>query len=182
MARYSSALHPTLYFIGVSTGQSSIMRVFPAWAQQLGLVDAKIAGIDFPLHAEPAAYRQAVAFIKQDPLSLGALVTTHKIDLYDACRDLFDEVDPHVALMGEASCLSKRDGRLIAHAKDPITAGLALDGFLPEGHFAGTGAEVFAIGAGGSAIAITWHLMRHPRQGRDRCTPGLCPGRNRGRQ
>ena len=49
-----------------------------------------IKGIDFPLHAEPDAYRDAVSFIKEDPLSLGALVTTHKIDLYKACRDLFD--------------------------------------------------------------------------------------------
>ena len=29
-----------------------------------------IKGIDFPLHADPAAYREAVAFIKADPLSL----------------------------------------------------------------------------------------------------------------
>ena len=157
------AKRPTLYFIGVSTGSSSIMRVFPAWAEFLGLERAAIQGIDFPLHAEPSRYREAVAFIKSDPLSLGALVTTHKIDLYDACRDLFDVVDPHAALMGEASCLSKRDGRLIAHAKDPITGGLTLDGFLPEDHFARTGAEVFVMGAGGSAIAMTWHLMRRAR-------------------
>jgi len=162
-APYEPATRPTLYFIGVSTCSSSIMRVFPAWAEFLGLKDAAIKGIDFPLHAEPARYREAVAFIKADPLSLGALVTTHKIDLYNACRDLFDLVDPHAALMGETSCLSKRDGRLICHAKDPISSGLTLDGFLPDNHFATTGAEVFAIGAGGSTIAITWHLMRRAR-------------------
>jgi shikimate 5-dehydrogenase len=157
------ATRPTLYFVGVSTGSSSIMRVFPAWADLLGLQEAAIQGIDFPLHAEPARYREAVAFIKADPLSLGALVTTHKIDLYEACRDLFDVIDPHAALMGEASCLSKRDGRFIAHAKDPITGGLTLDGFLPKDHFARTGAEAFVMGAGGSAIALTWHLMRRSR-------------------
>jgi shikimate 5-dehydrogenase len=162
-APYVPADRPTLYFIGVSTGSSTIMRVFPAWAGFLGLRDAVIRGFDFPLHAEPARYRAAVAFIKADPLSQGALVTTHKIDLYAACRDLFDLIDPHAALMGEASCLSKRDGRLVCHAKDPITAGLTLDGFLPEGHFARTGAEVFVMGAGGSAIAMTWHLMRRSR-------------------
>lgn len=153
---------PTLYFIGVTTGQSSIMRVFPAWARHLGL-DAVIKGIDFPLHADPAAYRAAVAFIAGDPLSKGALVTTHKIDLFKACRDLFDVVDPHAALMEETSCLSKPDGRLACHAKDPISSGLAVDGFLPSGHFARTGADVFAIGAGGSGIALTWHLMRRAR-------------------
>ena len=161
--QFQPATRPTLTFIGVTTGQSSIMRVFPAWARHLGLGDAAITGMDFPLHADPAAYRAAVAFIKADPLSLGALVTTHKIDLFKACRDLFDTVDPHAALMGETSCLSKRDGRLACHAKDPISAGLALDGFLPPDHFARTGAEVFAMGAGGSTIAMTWHLMRRER-------------------
>jgi len=159
----SPAIRPTLYFIGVTTGSSSIMKVFPAWAAVLGLKDAMIQGIDFPLHAPAERYREAVAFIKADPLSLGALITTHKIDLFEACRDLFDEIDPLAALMSEASCLSKRNGRLVAHAKDPITGGLTLDGFLPRDHFARTGAELFVIGAGGSAIAITWHLMRRAR-------------------
>jgi len=87
--------------------------------------------------------------------------------LYHACRDQFDEVDPHARFMGETSCLSKRNGRLICHAKDPISSGLTLDGFLPERHFQRTSAEVFAMGAGGSTIAITWHLMQRSR-GADR--------------
>ncbi|MEM8552498.1 MAG: shikimate dehydrogenase, partial [Pseudomonadota bacterium] len=64
---------------------------------------------------------------------------------------------------GETSCLSKRDGKLVCHAKDPITSGLAIDGFLEPDYFAKTGAEVFAMGAGGSTIALTWHLMRTVR-------------------
>lgn len=158
----SPATRPTLYFIGVSTGQSSIMRVFPAWAAHLGL-DAEIKGIDFPLHADPAAYREAVEFIRDDPMSAGALVTTHKIDLFKACHDLFDVIDPHAAFMDETSCISKANGKLICHAKDPISSGLSLDGFLPPDHFAKTGAEVFSMGAGGSTIALTWHLMRQER-------------------
>lgn len=163
MMRLQAATRPTIYFIGVTTGSSSIMRVFPRWAQFLGLKDAQIRSIDFQPHADPGAYREAVQFIMGDPLSLGALVTTHKIDLYHACRDLFDEVDFFAALMGETSCLSKRDGRLVCHAKDPISSGLALDGFLPEQHFARTGAELLSMGAGGSTIALTWHLMRRER-------------------
>ena len=77
---YKPADQRTMYFIGVTTGKSSIMRVFPNWAAQLGL-DAVIQGIDLPLHDEPERYREVVWFIKDDPLSLGALVTTHKIDL-----------------------------------------------------------------------------------------------------
>jgi shikimate 5-dehydrogenase len=114
-------------------------------------------------HDSPDRYRAVVEFIRDDPLSLGALVTTHKLDLFAAARDLFDEIDPHARLMEETSCLSKRDGRLICHAKDPISSGLALDGFLPGRHFARTGAEVFSMGAGGSTIALTWHLAQATR-------------------
>lgn len=156
------AVRPTLYFIGVTTAKSSIMRVFPAWADALG-IDAAIVGLDFPLRADPDAYRAAVVFIRDDPQSRGALVTTHKLDLFEACRDLFAVIDPHAALMRETSCLSKRDGRLVCHAKDPISSGLALDGFLPPDHFARTGGEVFAMGAGGSTIALAWHLRQPAR-------------------
>ena len=160
---YSPATRPTFYFIGVTTGQSSIMKVFPAWAEYLGLGDVEIKGIDFPAHDMPENYREAVNFLKNDPLSLGALVTTHKLDLFQACKDMFDVIDPHATLMAETSCISKRDGQLICKAKDPISSGLSLDGFLPEDHFANTGAELFSMGAGGSTIALTWHLMQEIR-------------------
>ena len=157
---------PTFYFIGVTTGKSSIMKVFPEWAKHLGLGEVAMKGIDLKPHDTVENYRAVVRFLKEDPLSLGALVTTHKLDLFAACRDLFDEIDPHASLMQETSCLSKRGGRLICHAKDPISSGLAIDGFLRPGHFL-DGAEVFSMGAGGSTIALTWHLMQASR-GADR--------------
>jgi shikimate 5-dehydrogenase len=154
---------PTLYFIGVTTGSSSIQRVFPAWARQLGL-DAVLQGIDLPLHAPADHYRRVVEFIRDDPASMGALVTTHKIDLYQATEDLFDHRDSFAELMGETSCLSKRDGELVCHAKDPISSGLALDALIPPGHWSGRpDATAVAMGAGGSTIAISWHLTQRSR-------------------
>jgi shikimate 5-dehydrogenase len=178
--KYPPALRPTFYFIGVTTAQSSIMRVFPEWARFLGLGDVEIKGIDFSPHSSPEAYREAVEFLKHDPLSLGALVTTHKIDLYAACKDLFDEIDPYARIMGETSCLSKRGGKFVCHAKDPITSGFALDGFLPHDHFERTGAEVFSMGAGGSTIALTWHLMQRER-GRNRPSKVIVSNRSAAR-
>ncbi len=154
---------PTLYFIGVTTGRSSIQQVFPRWADELGLTGAVLQGIDLPLHAPRDDYRRVVEFIAGDSLSLGALVTTHKIDLYAACADLFDEIDPFARLMGETSCISKRDGRLICHAKDPISSGLALDAFLPAGYWQDPPADALCMGAGGSTIAISWYLSRSER-------------------
>ena len=162
---YTPARQPTLYFIGVTTTQSSIMTVFPAWMKFLGLQDAAIRGMDFPLDAAPEEYHNAVKFIHEDPLSLGALVTTHKISLFQACKDMFDEIDPYARLMGETSCLSKLGGRLVCHAKDPISSGLTIDLMLKPGHFSRSAGEVFCIGAGGSAIAITCHLMQKRHDG-----------------
>jgi len=157
---YIKATQPTFYFIGVTTGKSSIMKVFPEWAKFLDLQDVVIKGIDFKPHDESDAYREAVEFIKNDPLSRGALVTTHKIDLLKACRDFFEELDPHAESMGEISCISKRNGKLIGHAKDPITSGLAIEAFLPSRYWAETSATALLLGAGGSSIAITSYLMQ----------------------
>jgi len=154
---------PTMYFIGVTTGSSSIRTVFPRWAAELGLGDVRLVGIDLPIHAPRERYRRVVDFIARDTLSRGALVTTHKIDLYDACRDMFDEVDPLARLMGETSCLFKRGNRLLCSAKDPISSGLAIEAFLPPGYWRNTGADALLLGAGGSAIAITWFLARPER-------------------
>ncbi len=171
MQRPPAATVPTLHFIGVSTGQSSIMTIFPRWAEALGLGPCAINGIDLPLHAPAEDYREVVSFVREDPGSAGALVTAHKIDLLHAAADLFDALDPHADSLHEVSCLSKRDGRLIGHAKDPISARLALEAIVPDGHWrrfgSNGGADAFLIGAGGAATAITWNLMR-PRHGGDR--------------
>ena len=81
---------PTFYFIGVTTTKSSIMKVFPLWMKVLGRPEVVIEGMDLKIHDTPQAYRAATAQIKYDPLSLGALVPTHKIDLYIAAKDMFD--------------------------------------------------------------------------------------------
>lgn len=167
---FPPADRPTMYFIGVTTGKSSIMQVFPRWAADLGLGGVAIRGIDCQWHDDPAVYRRVVSFIKDDPLSLGALVTTHKIDLLAACRDLFDELDDHATLLGEVSGISKRSAAtrplLCGHAKDPITSGLALEAFLPAGHWERTGADALLLGAGGSSIALSCAML-DPRHGVD---------------
>jgi shikimate 5-dehydrogenase len=150
---------PTLWFLGVTTGSSSIQRVFPAWAGALGL-DAAVRGVDLPPGASAEAYRELVRSLLADPLARGALVTTHKIDLYHACTDLFDEIRPDAARLGEASCLVKAQERLLADATDVTSSALALAAFLPKGHWRQTRAGVLCLGAGGAARAILWHLIQ----------------------
>lgn len=145
-------------FVGVSTGSSSIMKVFPKWAEVLGLPTRNLLGHDLPIDATPAQYVAMVEQIRDDPHHRGALVTTHKMNVFAAASDLFDELDPFAVSCSEISSISKRGDRLIGRAKDPLTVDLALNDFLPADHFARTGAEVVILGAGGSGTALSWAL------------------------
>jgi shikimate dehydrogenase len=155
---------PTFYFIGVTTGKSSIMKVFPLWMKVLGREDVVMEGVDCKIHDEPEAYRKAVAQIKYDPLSLGALVTTHKIDLLTEARDMFEYLDPYAVITSEVSSISKLEGRLEGHAKDPLTSGASLDAIIEKGYFGKTGGHVLCFGAGGSGVATLLHLINKKDQ------------------
>jgi shikimate dehydrogenase len=150
---------PTFYFVGVTTGKSSINKIFPLWMEVLERPEIVLEGIDCKIHDDPEVYRQVVAQIKYDPLSIGALVTTHKIDLLTAARDMFDYLDPYAQITDEVSSISKFDGRLEGHAKDPLTSGSSLDVIVGSDYFGKTGGEVLCFGAGGSAIATLLHLI-----------------------
>src|SRR5699024_7708172 len=99
MTVLNKATQPTMYFIGVTTKKSSIMKLFPLWADALGLKNTVLKGIDIDIHANDEVYQEVVNFIKNDPNSKGALVTTHKIDLFNASKDYFDYLDPHASML-----------------------------------------------------------------------------------
>jgi shikimate 5-dehydrogenase len=147
-----------LAFIGVDTRGSSIMQLFPRWAEILDL-DARIEGWDIRLGAEAATYRDTVWRLAGDLGIAGALVTSHKLDVYRHAGSLFDELDRYAHLCQEVSCVSRRGGRLLGHAKDPITAGLAMEDLLGPGRRLDAAAQVLCLGAGGAGTAITVRLL-----------------------
>lgn len=151
--------HRTLAFVGVTASASSINDVFPRWAQILDLGPVRFEPLDLPLDSDADTYRAVVHRIREDPGYSGALVTTHKVRLLRAARDLFDDLDPYAELCGEVSCIAKHAGRLTGYAKDPITSGRALDDMVAEDHFRTTGGSAVCLGAGGSGLAIAVHLM-----------------------
>lgn len=153
-------------FVGVSTGQSSIMRIFPRWRDILRLgEDIEVQGRDLPVHAPSERYREVVDEIKNDPDHLGGLVTTHKLDLYYATADMFAGVDEYARLCSEVSAIAKRDGKLYGWAKDPISAGKSLESILGTNYFGRTGGHVLCYGAGGSGVAISLYLMTRQDSG-----------------
>ena len=120
--KLEKATRPTMYFIGVTTGSSSIMKVFPEWVKELG-IDTEIKGIDIAIHEKPEVYREVVDFIKHDPLSLGALVTTHKIDkmcIRDRVSTVTDLYQNHLYLLNSDK-ISDYD----KHAMERILKGTA---------------------------------------------------------
>jgi shikimate 5-dehydrogenase len=156
------------HFVGVSTGGSSIMRLFPRWADLLG-IDAGIEGRDIPLDAPPERYRAAIAEIAARPEVRGALVTTHKVAVYRHARDLFAELDRDAVVCEEISCVAKRDGALTGFAKDPVTARRTIEEMVDPNHFAAgsaDGPQVLCLGAGGAGVAVTLALLSLP------CPPG----------
>ena len=159
--------HPTLLFIGVTTGQSSSLRAFPGWADALGLGDAQLLGVDLPLDAAPSDYREVVERIKQTPHLRGALVTTHKLNLLRAARDLFDNLSDDAQLCGEVGAIYKRgqvdEERLLGHAVDPSNAARAMQKFLPAHHWQGD-AQALLLGAGGATTAMIVHWLTQAKE------------------
>jgi shikimate dehydrogenase len=152
---------PAFYFIGVTTGQSSIMKIFPLWMNDLGFGQIRIAGYDIEPRGPREEYRRIVRHIRDEGNAVGGLVTTHKIDIVQAAYDLFTCFDEYALIFGEISCISKKRGLLHGHAKDPISVGLALEAFLPPGYWADhVGAHALIMGAGGSGLALSVFLMK----------------------
>jgi shikimate dehydrogenase len=180
MYSITTKTEPTFYFVGVTTSKSSIMKVFPLWMEVLNRSEIVLEGIDCKIHDDREVYRQVVAQIKYDPLSVGALVTTHKIDLLTAARDMFDYLDPYAQITDEISSISKLEGRLEGHAKDPLTSGSSLDAIIPEGYFSNSGGDILCFGAGGSAIATLLHLINKQNKG-DRPARFVFVNRSQGR-
>ncbi len=154
----------SMLFFGVTTGKSSSLRMFPAWAEILG-INGRLVGLDLPMNAPTGRYREAVARIKRDPLMAGALVTTHKINVLTAARDLFDGLDQDAELCQEVSCIYKRDGQLRGEAVDPINAARSMTHFITPGFWRESRAEILCLGAGGSAVAIVTHFLTRADRG-----------------
>ena len=149
------------WFIGVTTGQSMIMRLFPILAEVLGIQGTRMYGVDLPPGVEGQKIRETVQELRANSDDLGALVTTHKLAVWEEASDLFAKVDEHATRLQEISCISKdKYGKLIGHAKDPITSGKAMESIMGKDHWqAHPKAEAMVLGCGGAGTAIIEQLL-----------------------
>jgi hypothetical protein len=152
-------LMATVIFVGVSTAQSLIHRAFPLWAGHLGL-DAEIAGVDLPVGTGRADYRRLVEDIRGDADCLGAVVTTHKVALFEAAADRFGTLDDLARSCREINAIRHCGEDLRGFARDPVSVGRVLDTIWPSAH-----GEVLCLGCGGTAIALGRHLLARGHRG-----------------
>lgn len=134
------------------------MKIFPHWAEELGLPTKRIVGHDLNPNSSPNEYQKLCREIKEDDKHYGALVTTHKVNIYESCQNIFDELDDYALEFGEISAIAKHQGKYVGSAKDPITVRQALEQIIDEGYFARTNSDVLCLGSGGSGIALTHQL------------------------
>ena len=150
--------NPRILFIGVSTGASRIMDLFPRWASQFG-TSAELVGVDLPLDATRERYRRVVDTIATHDDVLGAVITSHKLTLLAAARDLFSGCDELSHMTREANAISKRGG-LVAHARDPLAIVETFNELWGTRGWPVRDQHVLCFGAGGAATAIALALLQ----------------------
>jgi len=153
IAVVQDGLMATVMFVGVSTAQSLIHRAFPLWAGHLGL-NAEIAVVDLPAGTGRADYRRLLEDIRGDVGCLGAVVTTHKVALFEAAADRFGTLDDLARSCREINAIRHCGEDLKGFARDPVSVGRVLDTIWPAAH-----GEVLCLGCGGTAIALGRHLL-----------------------
>ena len=149
---------PVVNFIGVSTAASRIHGVFPRWARILG-VGAEVVGVDVPVGASADVYREVLESLRESSV-LGAVVTSHKVGLFHAAADAFDELDGVAVECREVNAVRNDAGRLRGYARDPVSVGRVVDEIWPD-----TDAPLLCLGAGGTAIALGRHLLGRGQTG-----------------
>ena len=147
------------YFIGVTTSQSAMAKIFPLWAEALNC-ELEFVGIDLPLDASALHYREAAQRIKDDPLAIGSVVTTHKTRLYEHAYSLFDEFDALSAVTKEVCSITKQENIMKGMAgTDCLSTTLGLKDILDDDYWLNRSADLICLGAGGVARSLALSLL-----------------------
>lgn len=141
-------------FIGVDTHSSRALATVPSWSRQLGTPLA-VTPIDVPLGATRAVFETILDRLEADSAAVGAVITNHKVAMYEAAADRCSLVSADANELRECNVLASRPGGLAAFATDVQSIGAALDRIWPA-----CSAPVVCLGGGGSAAALCLHLLR----------------------
>lgn len=144
----------TLAFLGVTTEQSSVHKTFGPWAECLGW-PLSLEGHNLPVRAAAADYRQFIRYLRGQRGRIGgSLITAHKAAVFDAARDLFDEITPVAQKLGEVGMVYWRDDRLVGDANDAISTQHILRRLLATEAWAAGTRRALILGGGGAGVAV----------------------------
>jgi len=153
-------------FLGVSTAQSIVNRTFLGWAECLG-EELALARTDLPLGSSAADYREYVLRLKAGhPNCVGALITSHKAAVFDAARDLFDNITSAAEALGEVGMVYWRNSRMVGDANDCLSTEMVSRKLLcssPE--WVSSERRALILGGGGAGLALTRTLANDSRIG-----------------
>jgi shikimate 5-dehydrogenase len=148
-----------MYFIGVTTAQSIINKIFPVWKKTLGH-QLELVGIDIPLSGDKEIYRDIVLEMKKSTDIRGALVTTHKIPMYESSKDLFHDLMESSIDFCEIGCIFKRNERLIGEATDVVTVKSAFEEIWQQSkRDSFSSIDACILGCGGAGVALGYALL-----------------------
>lgn len=134
-------------FVGVSTAGSRVHTVFPAWSPLLW-PDTELVGLDLPVTTDAETYRRVIRVLVGNPRIRCAVVTTHKLRLFDAVASnhaLIATTDSLSTLSREINTLDASERR--AFARDPVSLRILLDDLDAN-------RPLLCIGTGGAATAL----------------------------
>jgi shikimate dehydrogenase len=151
-------LEPTMLFVGVSTSKSFVHRVFPSWLKIIGR-DAKLRGVDINLNSPRDVYRNVVRQIESSENLLGALVTSHKANIFDQAADIFSVVGPYARALREVGVIYKQGTQLTCDATDPFSTRKVLNELLSRGYWSQSAAHALILGSGGAGIALAYAIL-----------------------
>jgi shikimate dehydrogenase len=158
LKKIGSVSNPTMLFIGVTTSKSFVHNVFPKWITLMGK-KAELMGVDLALNSPPDLYRDVVDSMRNNGSILGALVTSHKTNIYEHSIDLFHDIDLSSRFLHEVGVIYKNNDRLACGATDPDAQQRVLQKIFPNDYWKNCDAHVMIMGAGGAGVALAYTLL-----------------------
>jgi len=148
-------------FLGVTTRLSAVHRVLDSWSDCLGhrLV---LKSMDLPLKSDATAYCKFVAEVRnrRDNFS-GAVITSHKVGVYEAAANLIDIVTPTARRLGEIGMLYWRQDKLVGDASDSFAILQVAHRLLKTTESWQKGARsVVILGGGGAGVALADSMIQ----------------------
>jgi shikimate dehydrogenase len=143
-----------VWFVGVKTAGSLIHRAIPLWRELLP-APCEVRGVDVEPGSPGARYVELLEELRSSPERVaGAVVSVHKVGMFEAGHHLFADLDPIARACEELNAVRRAGSDLHGYARDPISVGRVVDRIWPR-----RGGDVVCIGAGGTARALIHHLF-----------------------